>query len=132
MKYKIKAILNEGTIYERTDSAYEAEEIYGKYIRSGYTEVILYCEEVEVEHYKKIPTKFDEITKSPAKLAEFIHMVTQICASCGASEKVKITGCELRQIYIPDGFILPCMDKQGIEQWLLSPELVTFEGGHEK
>ena len=67
---------------------------------------------------KKTKTIFDDITSSPERLAEFIHTVTQQCHECGATGKVKIKGCAVRQTFAPDFLFLPCMDKAGTEDWL--------------
>lgn len=63
-------------------------------------------------------TNFDYITSSTERLASFIRTVTEQCHECGATGKVKIKGCAVRQTFAPDFFFLPCMDKAGTEDWL--------------
>ena len=63
-------------------------------------------------------TNFEDITSSPERLADFIFTVTQQCHCCGATEKVKMTGCAVRQTFAPNFFFLPCMDEVGTVNWL--------------
>lgn len=126
--YSVKAVLKEVTIREERDSSYDAHQLYRQFIHSGFTKVTLYCDGHMMQHYEHKRTKFDEMTENPVKLAEFINTVTQICAHCGAAERVKMTGCALRQVYAPELFFLPCMDKEGTLAWLLSPEVESNAG----
>lgn len=126
--YSVKAVLKEVTIREERDSSYDAHQLYRQFIHSGFTKVTLYCDGHMMQHYEHERTKFDEMTENPVKLAEFINTVTQICAHCGAAERVKMTGCALRQVYAPELFFLPCMDKEGTLAWLLSPEVESNAG----
>lgn len=126
--YSVKAVLKEVTIREERDSSYDAHQLYRQFIHSGFTKVTLYCDGHMMQHYEHERTKFDEMTENPVKLAEFINTVTQICAHCGAAERVKMTGCALRQVYAPELFFLPCMDKEGTMGWLLSPEVKNNAG----
>lgn len=63
-------------------------------------------------------TNFSEITETPEKLAEFIHTVTQQCHECGATGRVKVKGCAVRQTFAPNLLFLPCVDKPSTEYWL--------------
>lgn len=126
--YSVKAVLKEVTIREERDSSYDAHQLYRQFIHSGFTKVTLYCDGHMMQHYEHERTKFDEMTENPVKLAEFINTVTQICAHCGAAERVKMTGCALRQVYAPELFFLPCMDTEGTLAWLLSPEVESNAG----
>ena len=126
--YSVKAVLKEVTIKEERDSSYDAHQLYRQFIHSGFTKVTLYCDGHMMQHYEHERTKFDEMTENPVKLAEFINTVTQMCGSCGATQRVKMQGCAVRQVYAPMFLFLPCMDKEGTMDWLLSPEVKNNAG----
>ena len=57
--------------------------------------------------------------------AKIIKMVINTCVSCKEHGTVRTRGCLLRQNMAKGLLFLPCMDEDGIYEWLKQPH--TFE-----
>ena len=53
--------------------------------------------------------------------AKTIKMVINICISCTEHGAVRTKGCHLRQNMAKNLLFLPCMDEDGICEWLKQP-----------
>ena len=59
---------------------------------------------------------FESLTTE--KKAKIIKMVINICISCKEHNTVRTRGCLLRQNMAKNLLFLPCMDEDGICEWL--------------
>ena len=64
---------------------------------------------------------FDSLTTK--KKAKIIKMVINICISCKEHKTIKTKGCLLRQKMAKNLLFLPCMDEDGIVEWLKQPHI---------
>ena len=58
---------------------------------------------------------------STVKKAKIIKMVINVCISCKEHGTVRTRGCLLRQNMAKGLVFLPCMDEDGIVEWLKQP-----------
>lgn len=60
-------------------------------------------------------------SQTTKKKAKIIKMVINICISCKEHKTIMTKGCPLRQKMAKNLLFLPCMDENGICEWLKQP-----------
>lgn len=79
--------------------------------------------EIKDEPHKKVEQTNEEWFDglSTEEKAKIIKMMINICISCEEHGTVRTRGCLLRQNMAKGLLFLPCMDEDGIVEWLKQP-----------